>query len=85
MDDPNRTKFKNNFLYWGLFLYFIFFLWVSPHGANPDVIRIPAFALLLLVLVQVIFPNFRLSKVSNAIAISLIILLALIIPNFPLR
>ncbi len=85
MEDPNRSRFKNNFLYWGLFIYTLSFLVISPGSGNPDQIRIPGFTLLLLILVQVIFPNFRFSKLSNFIAISIIILVAIFDSILPLH
>jgi len=73
MEDPNRTKFKNNFLYWGLFVYTVCLLFFSPANGGLDTIRIPSFSLLLLALIQIIFPQFRFSKTANIIAVILII------------
>ncbi len=79
MADSHSTQFKNNFLYWGLFIYLICFIAISPGPGNPDQFRIPGFALLLLILVQVIFPTFRFSKLSNFSAIFIILATALIL------
>lgn len=84
-DKSNRSKFKHNFLYWGLFIYSISILAIAPESGNVDRIRIPGFALLLLLLIQVIFPNFRFSKLSNYLAIFIILAVAIIAANFPLR
>ncbi len=84
MTDPERHKFKNNFLSWALFFYLIALLSIQPGVGDPDRIRIPAFTLLLLILVQIIFPNFRLSKLSNFIAISMIILSSVVIYYLPI-
>lgn len=73
MEDPNRAKFKNNFLYWGLFVYAICILAFSPAKSGIDLIRIPSFTLLLLVMIQVVFPQFRFSKTANIIAIFIIV------------
>ncbi len=78
MADSNRTKFKNNFLYWGLFVYAICLLFFSPATGGIDSIRIPSFALLLLALIQIIFPRFRFSKTANLIAVILIIGIAIL-------
>jgi len=87
MADPDHNKahrahFKNNFLYLGLFFYCISLLAIDPGSGKLDRIRIPSFALLLLFLVQVIFPNFRFSKLSNFRAIFIIIFTAFIASHF---
>ncbi|MFT6180480.1 MAG: hypothetical protein ACI9NQ_002112 [Paracoccaceae bacterium] len=72
MEDRNRSKFKNNFLYWALFVYAICVLAI-PNGGGLNVIRIPSFSLLLLILAQVIFPQFRFSQTANIVAVIVII------------
>jgi hypothetical protein len=85
MASPSRSQIKNKLLSWGLFIYLVSFIAISPKSGNPDQIRIPGFALLLLILVQVIFPNFRFSKLSNFLAIFIILATAIILSIFPLR
>lgn len=73
MEDSNRRKFKDNFLYWGLFVYVICLLCFSPASGGVDSIRIPSFTILLLVLIQIIFPRFKFSKIANLVAVLIII------------
>ena len=71
---PSRSK--DRFLYGALIVYLICFIAISPGKADLDLIRMPGFSILLLILIQVIFPQFRFSKTANLIA-------ALSIPALP--
>lgn len=64
---------RDTLLYGFLFLYGIITL-TTQDSINQ--IRIPAFSLLLLVLIQVIYPQFRFSKKANLIATLSILALA---------
>jgi len=83
MATSSRSQLKDKFLYWGLSIYVICLFAISPKSGNPDQIRIPGFTLLLLFLIQVIFPNFRFSKLSNLIAIFIILGAAILSANLP--
>lgn len=73
MSDGAKTIFRNNFLYWGLMVYALcVFAFPTPRGGIAA-FQVPSFALLLLILIQVIFPQFRFSKRANFIAVALIV------------
>lgn len=64
---------KDTLLYGFLFLYGIIILTTQD---RINQIRIPAFSLLVLVLIQIIYPQFRFSKKANLIATLIILALA---------
>lgn len=73
MNEPARNRSKDKVLYWCLLVYGICALAFPSGTGGIDSIRIPSFTLLLLVLVQVIFPRFRFSKSANLIAVLVIV------------
>ncbi len=73
MAEQNHPQFKNKSLYRGLLVYVICVIAFPPAKSGIDLIRIPSFTLLLLILIQVIFPQFRFSKTANLIAVIVII------------
>lgn len=79
MDDPIPLRSKDSFVYWTLLFYAILFSAIS--FGEVDFIRIPTFALLLLVLTQVIFPQFRCTKRANLFAVIVIVFIPLFFSN----
>jgi len=77
MSRSSRFDTRSRLLAISLIIYSLCFFLIDPRKGDLDLIRIPAFSLLLLVLIQVIFPQFKLSTTANLIAI-------LIILGFPL-
>jgi len=75
MTDTPPAPSKDRFLYGSLFIYLICVVLISPARSDIDFIRMPGFCLLLLVLLQVIFPQFRFSKTANFIAVPFILAL----------
>jgi len=75
MTDTPPAPSKDRFLYGSLFIYLICVVVISPTTSDLDFIRMPGFSLLLLVLLQVIFPQFRFSKTANFIAVPFILAL----------
>lgn len=73
MEDQPPRKSRNSPLFWGLFIYTGCMILFPPSKSGIDLIRIPSFTLLLLILMQVIFPQFRYSKTANLIATIVII------------
>lgn len=73
MSNTPPTRTRNRLLIIALVIYALGFIAIAPEKGDLDFIRIPAFSLLLLVLIQVIFPQFRFSKSANLIAIVLIL------------
>jgi hypothetical protein len=82
MQDHFRNQSNDTVLYGLLFLYSLCFLALGSSKGGIDAIRLPSFALLLLVLVQVLFPRFRFSKTANALAVLVIVGLGIIEPSF---
>ncbi|YCM44438.1 hypothetical protein V2O64_00200 [Verrucomicrobiaceae bacterium 227] len=74
MSSPSAPS-HDRFLYGALAIYLICVVIISPTRSDVDFIRIPGFTLLLLVLLQVIFPQFRFSKSANLIAVPFILAL----------
>ena len=66
---------KDRFLYYSLLIYLICVVLISPARTDIDFIRMPGFCVLLLLLLQVIFPQFRFSKTANFIAVPFILAL----------
>lgn len=78
MNAESRTKFarqrsRDLFLSWSLLVYTLFLLAFQPSSGGLDAIRIPSFTLLLLFLLQVIFPRFRFSRGANLLAVLVIV------------
>ena len=82
MPEKFRTQSNDTLLYGLLFLYGLCFLAFGSSKGGIDAVRLPSFALLLLILVQVIFPRFRFSKMANALAVLVIVGLGIIQPSF---
>ena len=74
MPCQNHSVYKKNTLAFALFIYLLAILSLDLSSARINLIRIPGFAIILLILVQVIFPSSRFSKLSNLIAFSIIIM-----------
>ena len=75
MTDSPAPKSHDRFLYGSLLIYLICVILISPARTDLDFIRMPGFCLLLLVLLQVIFPQFKFSKTANFIAVPFILAL----------
>lgn len=73
MPDSRTYRPVDRFYYFGLLVYltsqFLFTIWDPLHR----IFRLPGFAIILLVLVQVLFPRFRASGLANMIAIFIIL------------
>lgn len=78
MSDGARSIYRNNFLYWGLIVYFFCVFAFPTPKSGLAAVQVPSFALLLLLLVQVIFPQFRFSRRANLIAVIVILTLAIL-------
>lgn len=69
------TRSHDRLLYGSLLIYLVCVVLISPKTSDLDFIRMPGFCLLLLILLQVIFPQFRFSRTANLIAVPFILAL----------